>query len=67
MCNEWFATINIFPMCHLSLRPLQRSLLTKVGLNLLLFFYSVENDVRIYQAVDIYLIQNIKTGRSRRI
>ena len=58
MRNEWFATINLFPMCHLSLRPLQRSLLTKVGLNLLLFFYSVENVVRIYQAVERYIAKS---------
>ena len=41
MCNEWFATINLFPMCHLSLCTLQRSLQTKVGLKELPFGYDV--------------------------
>ena len=43
MCNEWFATINLFPMCHLSLCTLQRTLQTKVGLKWLPFGYDVDD------------------------
>ena len=60
MCNEWFASINLFPMCHLSLCPLHRSLQTKVVLSFIVAGYNFETGIEINIEQQKYFLTMMK-------